>query len=128
MVKKMLQGLAMESHAGHLFLSFTCIQVSVSFELSGKKQNRMCLFMPPMLTHCETDNFGFTSLFTFVKMSFLQHNGSLTCLHAASLVYSPPHGSHLGRLPSIGKMCAKELFDRAELAWIQRSSGLSSAK
>jgi len=37
MVKKMLQGLAMESHAGHLFLSFTCIQVSVSFELSGKK-------------------------------------------------------------------------------------------
>lgn len=118
----------MEGHARHSFMSFTCIQVSVSIDLSGEKTHRMCLFMPPMLTHCETESFGFTSLFTFVKMSFLQHNGPVACLHAASLVCSPPHGSHLGKLPAIGKMCTTEPFDRAELAGIQWSSGLSSAK
>lgn len=128
MVKRMLQGLAMDGHARHSFLCHLPVSKPVSALICQEKTKRMCLITPPVLTYCETESFGFTSLFTFVKMSFLQHNSPLTCLHAASLVCSPPHGSHLRKLPAIGKMCATEPFDRAELAGIQWSSGLSSAK
>lgn len=107
--------------------SFNCLQANVRIHSSVKQTEQMSLHTPPVSTCCETESFEpFVHFFCENVLSAAQR--PFTRLHAASLVFSSPHGSHLWKLPAIGKMCGTETLDRAELAGICRSSGGSSAK
>lgn len=73
MVKRVLQGLAMDGHAHHSILCHLIVsKANVSIDLSAK--NKQDAPLPLVVTCFESESFEFTSSFTLVKMSYLQHN------------------------------------------------------